>query len=399
VLLTPPPDVRRVEAVLRAAVDSLDAYARGVPSDGGCPEGIMYWWQSGARFFEALEVLGLGDPDAAADVFSSELLRRTAAYPLVVALGDGVWNAAFADGRARTLARSGGSMNERYSPELLFRFGTAVGAEDVRQYARAMRGTEPPVSLPLPLGRALAAFFDDAWCASAPTTEPAMTGTRWLPETQVFAADSGPLRLVAKGGDNDEPHNHLDVGGFVIGCAGEPLIIDVGSGLYTAASFTDARYEQWFTRSEFHSVPLGADGAQQGVGARHRATDVSARTGEDWRFSLDLADAYPPGVFDSWVRTFARAADGITIDERWRADAAPTLVLMLARPPRPHGSGIALIGADSGEERALLTVDADTEWEEIPLEDPMLRASWGASVTRLRITPRADSLRIALHAL
>ncbi|MFD5224163.1 hypothetical protein ACFWHT_00940 [Microbacterium sp. NPDC058342] len=398
-LLTPPPDGRGIVTVLHAAVESLDAYARNVPQDGGCPEGIMYWWQSGARFFEAIELLGLGDPGAAAGVLSSDLLHRTAEYPLVVGLGDGVWNAAFADGRGRTLARSGGSMNERYSPELLFRFGAAVGDEDIRRYARVMRGAQPPVLLPLPLGRALAAFFDDEWCAAAPASEPMRTGTRWLSETEVFAADSGSLRLVAKGGHNDEPHNHLDVGSFVIGSGGEPLIIDVGSGLYTAASFTDARYEQWFTRSEFHSVPLGAGGAQQGVGARHRASGVSADADDAWRFSLDLAGAYPAGVFDSWRRTFARIAGGIRIDEEWRADAAPTVVLMLARPPRPQGEGWALIGPDSGEARALLTADADAEWEEIPLDDPMLRASWGASVTRMSLTPRSESLHVDVRAL
>src|SRR5690606_29394846 len=118
----------------------------------------------------------------------SELLARTADYPLVVGLGDGVWSAAFADGRSRVQGSSGGSMNQRNSPELLFRMAAAVGNSEIADYARVMRGTHPAVVTPLPLSRALPALFDEDWCALAPVGTRARLAPRWLEDTQVFSA-------------------------------------------------------------------------------------------------------------------------------------------------------------------------------------------------------------------
>lgn len=51
---------------------------------------------------------------------------------------------------------------------------------------------------------------------------------------------------------------------------GEPVLIDVGTGQYSAGSFSSRRYHAWFTQSGFHNVPE-VDGVGQGVGRRFRA--------------------------------------------------------------------------------------------------------------------------------
>ena len=39
------------------AVGALDRYLNAVADDGGCDEGISYWWRAGASLFEGLETL------------------------------------------------------------------------------------------------------------------------------------------------------------------------------------------------------------------------------------------------------------------------------------------------------------------------------------------------------
>lgn len=387
------PDVDGRAEILALAVDSLRGYAAAVPSDGGCPEGILYWWQSGARLFEAVEMLGRGDADAAAAVFAHPLLARIARYPAVVSLGDAGWSAVFADGRARTLARGGGSLDERNSPELLFRFGRATGAREAIEHAVRMRGDGPAVALPLPLGRALPAFFDESWPDAQPTASERIDGARWLARTEIFSVDGGGgTRLVAKGGHNDEPHNHLDVGSYVVGVRGVPVIVDPGSGLYTAASFGPRRYEQWFTRTAFHSAPLPT-GRDQGVGAGFRATPTSVDP-QAGTLELDLTAAYPAAAgVTSWRRMFAPAADGfVVVDEV--AGAATTdpdtrIVVMLAAAPARESEGCwALRGPDDPATIAFLEIEgAAAVCEELPLTDPVLRAVWGERLVRLLLHP------------
>ncbi|GFJ94350.1 hypothetical protein [Phytohabitans rumicis] len=70
-LLLGPSDVDQTLARVRTG---LDNYLAVCPPDGGCDEGVAYWWRAAASLFECAELLGRGyDP----------VLRRMARYPLV----------------------------------------------------------------------------------------------------------------------------------------------------------------------------------------------------------------------------------------------------------------------------------------------------------------------------
>src|SRR5699024_5264262 len=183
--------------------------------------------------------------------------------------------------------------------------------------------------------RCLVTLFDPGWW-SAPVTDPPPAPDAWLPHTQLLTVSSvdARLRLVAKGGHNDEPHNHLDVASVLLAAGGEPVLIDVGTGQYSAASFSAGRYATWFTQSQYHCVPE-VDGVAQGVGARFRA-EVLAQAGRD--LTLDLAGAYPAeaGIL-SWRRSLTLTEE-LQVTEAWRLDRAGRQVrlhLMLARAPEP----------------------------------------------------------------
>lgn len=113
-------------------------------------------------------------------------------------------------------------------------------------HARALRGDADaalPVSDgPFDLRRAVDALLDPEWHAAPAATFPLPEHT-WLPDTQVLVARAEPgsapgLLVAAKGGHNDESHNHNDVGTFIIALDARPLVIDAGVGTYRRRSTT-----------------------------------------------------------------------------------------------------------------------------------------------------------------
>ncbi len=96
---------------------------------------------------------------------------------------------------------------------------------------------------------------------------------RWLPDAQwaVKVAENGAC-VAAKGGHNDEPHNHNDVGSFYYMADGEMVLADLGCGEYTKSYFNEHRYEYLTCRSLGHNVPL-IDGNEQCTGRQYCATE------------------------------------------------------------------------------------------------------------------------------
>lgn len=343
--------------VLELAVRSLDAYLDGVPGDGGCPEGISYWWHSGARLFEAMELLGVP-----AEVWADPLIHRIGRFPLTAHLG-GEWSASFGDGNARVPRENGRSRKDHLSPALLHRYGRAVGDDEITAFARAARGDDPLTTLPSPMGRAIAALTDPAWRDAPPAAFPAPP-VQWLAETQVASVRDGALHLIAKGGHNDEPHNHNDVGSFVLAVRGEPVLVDAGTGVYDRYSFGPHRYRAWFTRSAFHSVPE-IDGHEQAPGAGFGARDVVL---DGTVLALDLAGAYPAEAgIESLRRVFTVAGGAVTLTDSWRLDHRPDRVRLRLLLRDRHESALRITLPDH--------VRASTE--ELTLTDPLLHAVWG----------------------
>jgi hypothetical protein len=161
-------------ATANRTVAALDRYLASVPDDGGCDEGISYWWKAGGCLFDCLEMLesACGDDFG---VFELPQVKAIATYPMLAHIA-GQWHVNFADGPARF---AGGS------PRLLYRFGIRTGNPDLAGHARALPGDGGPPARPADasaaieeltpwpdrsLGRLLHTLFDADW-ASAPARE------------------------------------------------------------------------------------------------------------------------------------------------------------------------------------------------------------------------------------
>lgn len=119
------------------------------------------------------------------------------------------------------------------------------------------------------------------------------------------------------GGHNDEPHNHNDLGHFILQRDEEVFFKDLGSGEYNDAYFGKERYSFLCNGSHGHSVPI-INGKHQQVGPNFYAIVKQADlTEKRIDYSLDLTNAYAiPTTMKQFLRTFT-----------WEMTGVPTLSL------------------------------------------------------------------------
>ena len=81
-------------------------------------------------------------------------------------------------------------------------------------------------------------------------------GMRTYPDTGLYISECATYQLAVKAGNNDDSHNHNDVGSFILFKQGAPFIIDIGVETYSKKTFSPERYEIW--TMHFHCGTMGA---------------------------------------------------------------------------------------------------------------------------------------------
>lgn len=398
-------DTDHAEMVTTAerAIEGLDVFLDGYPSDGACSEGQGYWWRAGASLSECLELL-YDASSGALDGFDIPRVRAAARYPVGVHI-DGPWYVNVSDGPAQLEGRSAPA-----SARVLHRFGRRVEDPEVLAHARWMRGDGPAVGPGTPLGRSLLALADREW-RDAPAVPAPYLGHTWWPETQLLVARQHPgrpdgLLVSVKGGHNAEDHNHNDVGTVLVAVDGHPALVDAGVAEYTRKTFSPQRYEIWTMRSLFHNLP-SVDGGEQAPGRAYAASGVSAVVGnEAIGIGLDLAGAYPAEAgISHWRRSVRldRSGEGaVTLEESWELDHDPEdvrLHLMASGSPETSEPGTITVPTPGRSlaiayDPAALAADV----EPIPLEPGRLQTIWGERLWRIALVVR-EPARAGQYAL
>ena len=103
-----------------------------------------------------------------------------------------------------------------------------------------------------------------------------------------------------KGGNNNEPHNHNDMGNFVIAIDGEIILTDLGAGAYTKGYFRSERYTYHHTRSYWHSVPLINECEQEET--QEKSNVFNNITNDYMEFDIDLTSAYNAANINKFCR-------------------------------------------------------------------------------------------------
>ena len=387
---------RRV-ATVHKIMRSVDIFLNSYPDDGGCDEGPTYWTRSGGSLIEVLELLREAT-NGRVDIYDEPLIQEMGRY-IVRSHVAGDYFVNFADARP-TL---------QLEPAIVYRYGERINDESMMAFASSISSRQMLAKGPIPgrfgrLGRQLLTLFELDSMNAVPGRQPLLSDV-WLPDVQFMAArqqsaSTDGFFLAAKGGHNEENHNHNDVGNFVVYSDGEPVLIDLGPATYTRQTFSDDRYAIWNLQSGYHNVPI-ANGATQPDGAAYRAAALDYRADEaSVRLKMDLAAAYPDTFeIESWERVihFERGAD-IEITDTYKLGAymgPSSATLMTARSVEKISEGTLELSSADGDGRPIYirysAENTDVRIEEIELDDEGLQRTWGESVSRVSVAARSET--------
>lgn len=280
-------DQDRLAGLLSRIMGAMDGYLSGFGNDGGCPEGIGYWLYGFGYYTYFAEMLE-NCTGGAIRLMDGEKPRRIAEFPLSVSLSDGCF-VNYSDAAEHSPLHTG----------LISRLGERYG-------------------LDAPYMEAISSFHQDhcyrfahicrnlLWSDHRRLQCPVTVGQWELPDLQWYVsrhkAGETMLAFSAKGGHNEEPHNHNDVGSFVLHAGGESLLAELGAGVYTRDYFGDKRYTFIQNSSRGHSLPVIDGGEQQsGLDAAARLLYKELRS-DRLVLKLDVTAAYPVPHLEQAVR-------------------------------------------------------------------------------------------------
>ncbi|OXT06724.1 heparinase [Thermoanaerobacterium thermosaccharolyticum] len=130
------------------------------------------------------------------------------------------------------------------------------------------------------------------------------SNSQWLVDRRLTDKEKF-VSFSAKGGNNDEPHNHNDLGHFILHYDGEDIFIDIGAPEYVKEYFRNETRYKFLAASSFgHSVPV-INGSLQCYGKKFY-TKVKEFKEDNPKicFTLNLKNAYSCKELIDYERKF-----------------------------------------------------------------------------------------------
>ncbi|MCM1048484.1 MAG: hypothetical protein NC433_08670 [Clostridiales bacterium] len=272
------------ELCLKRVYNALQCYLSGMEDDGACTEGLGYF-SYGMSYYTAYAQLLYEETEKNMDLMRQPKCEKIAAFQEKCYFGQGV-----------SLSFSDGSCNERFLPGLTAYLTHCFPEVKTPDYAAARFFHDDNCYRFLPNERNIRWLLEYGGRQEQTQTAGSMV-CDLLPSAQwLICKDSQGNGFAAKGGHNDENHNHNDVGHFLCVYNGEMPLTDLGAGEYTKDYFHEGRYQILCNRSLGHSVPIIND-AEQCAGKEYHAD--SFEWNEDKKeLEISFARAYPKKCID-----------------------------------------------------------------------------------------------------
>lgn len=365
-------------AVYRSMV-SVDQFLNYVQEDGACEEGPSYWGHASGKMYDYLQLLSYGT-GGKVSLFDQPQIKNMGEYIVRSYVGND-WVVNFADASAR----GGGDAG------LIYRYGKAVGSDPMMAYAAYQNGRNKRKA-PISMGVDLFRGFETLRCL--PELEQ-VQGTfenppyTWYPQTEFcYMTRPNGFFVAAKGGYNNESHNHNDAGTFSLYLNQMPILIDAGVGTYTRQTFSSERYSIWTMQSNYHNLPM-INGVPQQFGSQYKATDVKFNPGK-MSFSADIATAYPKEAHvKKWIRSYTLNKNSLKIEDRFVLDRTTTAnQINFLTWGKVDTSIPGQVIIEVNDQKVRLSYDRNLFTpvvETVNLDDPRLSNVWGKQIYRLSL--------------
>ncbi|MDC3416777.1 heparinase II/III family protein [Aquibacillus salsiterrae] len=295
-------DEEELSVILERVIESMKYYISGFNSDGTCMEGYGYW-EYGFGFYVYFSDLLKKRTAGKIDLFDNKKVREIALFQQKTFLDKNkVVN--FSDSASTASVFLGLS---HYLSKLYH--GFTIPEKNLRAHFTDDH-----------CGRWAPAIRNIIWFDDRAIGKPWSDATYYMEDSQWFisrhSTNKGRFALAAKGGHNAEPHNHNDVGHFILYGNEKTYLKDLGRGEYNADYFGNERYSFLCNSSQGHSVPI-VNNQFQLDGERRAATVTEIITGSGVeKLEMELSGVYDVESLRQLTRSFT-----------WRKTANPSLVL------------------------------------------------------------------------
>ncbi len=277
---------------------AMDCFLSGYGDDGCCEEGLGYW-EYGFGFYTYFGELLRRYTNGDIDYFADEKIKNMAGFQGVAILRDNK-TISFSDGFETTTFHQG------LITFLAHEFD-GVTLPDLK-YAKTMDDDHCFRWAPM--------VRDFVWYDADVKQSTNEEKHIFKADAQWYIKTTSSYAFAAKGGSNNEPHNHNDIGHFQFIAGDEIAFADLGSGEYTKEYFGAGRYDIINNAAQGHSIPE-INGVHQLAGAEYHGQVVSQ---DENHFKTELKNAYPECGLESFIRSFEFNDNGFTLTDTFEGE-------------------------------------------------------------------------------
>lgn len=300
----------------------LDHFLAGFPTDGTCLEGHGYWLYGFGHYCVIADLI-YRYTDGRIDLMRKEKVKNIACYMQRNFL-KGNSTISFSDGTRNGVTHTYIQyfLNKtfpgdvRVIPKELTRFcGSSI---HFYAYLRGFLYYDPRVE-----------------------TAPPDSEDIYLPDAEQYIANRENYSFAIKGGRNNEPHNHNDIGSFILSDKTGQVFCDLGAGRYTREYFkAEHRYNYFCTSSLGHSVPI-VGGSPQKAGSEYTGA-LTVLSGNS--VAVQLAGAYAVPELKNLLRTVKFEDNRITLTDRIDAGGLDVTERFVTLIKPETGDGFVKVG-------------------------------------------------------
>ena len=283
-------DTKKIAKIIKRLLKSFEAYLSGFTDDGGCREGLAYWRYGFSYFVYFIEAMKEISGNKI-NLYKKDFIKKIAKFPSVVNLSKGkVFN--FSDSLEEIPLHTGAitkiSENLSYNHFPIQRLSNF--SDDSIRWGHCSRNL----------------FWSNADVLNSNVEDDEKQ--YYLPKLQIsvnkMKVNNQIIAVGMKGGSNNEPHNHNDLGHYIVHLTGENILSDLGMGEYSKNYFSDKRYESIFTSSAGHSVPI-INGYKQSSGEASKSNVLYYKKEQNnMDIGYDISSAYRDPNLISFSRHF-----------------------------------------------------------------------------------------------